>query len=96
MMLAQLADAPVASAAGNPEAGWQLSRQWCTSCHLVDEAGQGTDMAPPFPTIARDEHRSEKWLRAWLTSPHPPMPNLNLSRGQIDDVIAYLKSLAEP
>jgi mono/diheme cytochrome c family protein len=84
----------VASAAGNPEAGWQLARRWCTSCHVVDEAGQGTDMAPAFPTIAREHARDEKWLRGWLMAPHPPMPNMSLSRGEIDDVIAYLKRLA--
>jgi hypothetical protein len=26
-------------------------------------------------------------------SPHPPMPNISLSRQQIDDIVAYLSSL---
>lgn len=29
----------------------------------------------------------------WLEAPHPLMSHLNLSRGEIDDIIAYLDSL---
>lgn len=83
-----------ARAAGNPEAGWQLAQRWCTGCHVVDAAGHGTDAAPAFPAVAQRRRQDESWLRAWLTSPHPPMPNINLSRGEIDDVVAYLRSLS--
>jgi hypothetical protein len=31
--------------------------------------------------------------RAFLLAPHPPMPDLNLSRADIDDISAYLDSL---
>jgi mono/diheme cytochrome c family protein len=81
-------------AAGDAEAGHKLAQLWCTSCHIVDAPahGAGADTAPPFPTIAR-QHRDRAWIRAWLAAPHPPMPNLNLSRQQIDDVLAYLDSL---
>jgi cytochrome c len=85
-----------AQTAGDREAGWQLARRWCTGCHVVDMSGYGTDTAPPFPTIARERGKDQRWLRAWLISPHPPMPNMSLSRGEIDDVIAYLESLARP
>ncbi len=87
------ARAPSASAAGEPEAGWQLARRWCTGCHVIDMAGHGTDAAPAFATIAR-ERTDRRWVRAWLEAPHPPMPNMHLSRGEIDDVIAYLDSLS--
>jgi mono/diheme cytochrome c family protein len=81
-----------ARAAGDAEAGRKLARLWCTSCHIVDETPRGADTAPPFPTIA-ERHQDRAWIRAWITAPHPPMPNLNLSRQQIDDVVAYLDSL---
>lgn len=84
-----------ASAAGNAEAGWQLARQWCSGCHVVDSTGRGTDVAPPFGTIAQ-QRGNRQWVRAWLQSPHPAMPNLHLSRGEIDDIVAYLDSLAAP
>lgn len=81
-------------AAGDAEAGHRLARQWCTGCHIVDSAVQGPDTAPSFPSIARRSAGDQGWLRAWLAAPHPPMPNFNLSRQQIDDVVAYLGSLA--
>jgi cytochrome c len=86
---------PTASAqsVGDREAGWNLARQWCVDCHVIDYAGHGADTAPAFPAIARERRGDQRWLRAWLAKPHPPMPNLNLSRGEIDDVIAYLESL---
>ena len=83
-----------AQAAGNAQAGHTLARLWCSSCHVVDESGAGRDTAPPFATIASSRHADNRWLRLWLTQPHPPMPNFNLSRQEIDDIIAYLSSLA--
>lgn len=83
----------VPAAAGDAAAGRQLARQWCASCHLVDRSTQGPDTAPPFQAIARRHPRNDGWVRAWLSTPHPPMPNLNLSRRQIDDIVAYLESL---
>jgi mono/diheme cytochrome c family protein len=82
-----------AAAAGDAQAGRNLAQRWCSGCHVVDQSGRGPDTAPPFPTIARQSQDDQGWLRAWLTAPHPPMPDLNLSRQQIDDVIAYLDSL---
>ena len=32
-------------------------------------------------------------LRAFLVAPHPPMPNFNLPREQIEDLVAHIKSL---
>ena len=81
-------------AAGDPVNGHDLARTWCTGCHLVDSTSQGGDAAPPFATIAAKNAGNEAALRGWLTNPHPPMPNLNLSRLEIDDIIAYLMSLA--
>jgi len=82
------------AAAGDAQAGHLLARQWCTGCHIVDDSNQGRDTAPPFATIARRHAGDRGWVRAWLNSSHPSMPNFNLSRQQIDDVIAYLDSLA--
>jgi mono/diheme cytochrome c family protein len=84
-----------AFAAGNVEAGHQLARIWCSSCHLVDSSGQARDAAPPFAAIAKRRAADRAWLRAWLISPHPPMPNFNLTRQQIDDIVAYLQSLPQ-
>lgn len=83
-------------AAGDRNTGSLLARQWCSGCHIVDASGQGSDAAPSFQRIARDRNEDQAWLKAWLVSPHPSMPNMNLSREEIDDVVAYLSSLAKP
>lgn len=89
-----LCAASAAMAAGDEQAGKDLARRWCTGCHVVDRSGAGTDTAPPFPAIARQHSQDQTWLRAWLAEPHPPMPNLNLTRQEIDDIVAYLDSLS--
>lgn len=82
-----------AQASGDPQNGLRLARQWCTGCHVVEPAGRGGDSGPPFHEVANWPDRTPATMRAWLTNPHPPMPNLGLSRREIDDVIAYLDSL---
>ncbi|MFO0998400.1 MAG: cytochrome c [Alphaproteobacteria bacterium] len=84
---------PLRADAGDAESGHALARQWCSSCHLVEPGTSGGDQAPPFESIANDPTRTPARLRGWLASPHPPMPDLKLSRTQIDDVMAYLESL---
>ena len=80
--------------AGDAAAGRALAQTWCANCHIVGNAKQGQDTAPPLATIAARRGQNPDWLRAWLTAPHPPMPNLNLSRAEIEDIVAYLGSLA--
>lgn len=82
--------------AGDARHGIMLARNWCAGCHVVEPGGRGADTAPPFMTIANDPKRPPSALRAWLLQPHPPMPNMNLSRAEIDDIVAYLQSLKTP
>jgi mono/diheme cytochrome c family protein len=82
-------------AAGNVEAGRQLVNTSCTTCHLAPEVRAGTDSAPPFAIIARNNKNRPGWIRTWLTDPHPPMQGINLTRQQIEDVIVYLMSLPQ-
>ena len=82
-----------AEAAGSPEAGRQLVTRSCSSCHATESSATATDNAPPFSAVAKTNKENPAWIRGWLMSPHPPMPNISLSRQQIDDIIAYLSSL---
>jgi mono/diheme cytochrome c family protein len=77
----------------DPAEGRRLARQWCTSCHIVAPGTSGSDAARPFESVAKDPNFTEDGLRAWLADPHPPMPNLNLSRAEIDAIVAYIESL---
>ncbi len=65
----------------------------CSSCHATEASTTATDNAPPFSDVAKTNKERPAWIRGWLTSPHPPMPNISLSRQQIDDIVAYLSSL---
>ena len=81
------------AAAGNAEAGRQLVMRSCSSCHATESSTTATDNAPPFSAVAKTNKERPAWIRGWLMSPHPPMPNISLSRQQIDDIVAYLASL---
>jgi mono/diheme cytochrome c family protein len=82
-----------ALAQGDPAAGRDILRSWCTACHVVDLEGTGADAGPALPTLLAGKQRSADEIRGWLADPHPPMPNLNLSRQEIEDILAYLESL---
>jgi cytochrome c len=83
-----------AQAQGDAEAGQMLTQLWCTGCHVVDEAGYGADVGPALPRLLGDDLRTGDEIRGWLADPHPPMPDLDLTRQEIEDIVAYLESLA--
>ena len=82
---------------GDAAEGERLAKVWCASCHLVGP-GQtaATTEAPPFESIAGRATDDLGWLRAFLTDPHPPMPQFSLSRDEIRDLAAYIASLKKP
>jgi len=82
-----------ALAQSDPVAGRDIVRSWCTACHVVDLEGTGADAGPALPTLLAGKQRSADEIRGWLADPHPPMPNLNLSRQEIENILAYLESL---
>jgi mono/diheme cytochrome c family protein len=96
--LVMLAAPPArAQEAGDAAAGAALARTWCSECHLVDRRQvRGNDAVPPFAAIAAMPSTTSMSLRAFLTTPHGRMPDLRLSRGEIDDVVAYILSLQPP
>ena len=80
---------------GDTVAGERLARNWCSSCHVVGPgAEQGTSNgAPTFAAIARMKSTTPMALTVFLQTPHGRMPDLHLSRGEIDNLIAYIISL---
>ena len=92
--IASLSVGSAALAEGSAAAGKRLAQQWCAGCHQVEPKAPAKDVAPPFASLGVRKGKDPGWVRAWLTNPHPPMQGINLSRQQIDDVVAYLQSLA--
>ena|SRR5579864_2184527 len=74
--------------------GGELAQRWCASCHVVGDGGPTTaPQGPPsFRAIAQGGLSAEQ-LRAFLSHPHGAMPDLALSRSEIDDLIAYIGTL---
>ncbi len=85
-----------AGAAFEAANGKTLAEKWCSSCHLVspDQAKASAD-APPFASIAERTDEDLDRLAFFLLDPHPVMPNFSLSRDQITDLVAYIKSLKQ-
>ena len=94
-LTAAFACSQVATAyAADPKQGAEMAKQWCASCHLVSEGqASATTEAPPFGTIARRSPDEFAALAGFLADPHPPMPDLSLTREEIRDLLAYIAGL---
>jgi mono/diheme cytochrome c family protein len=95
LFIAACVPAIPASAAGDAAEGEKIAQQWCASCHVIGRKPMASDKAPAFAALAADPAKSEAYLKAWITNPHPAMPNFNLSRQTTDDLVAYIRSLGE-
>ncbi len=86
-----------ASAQQQPNAGTgeRLARQWCASCHLVaaDQRAPAPDTAPPFASIAARPSATPGALRTLIQMPYPRMPQIALTRDEVEHIIAYIVSL---
>jgi len=84
-----------ALAAGDPLSGEGIAARWCANCHATATGAplRGTDGAPPFSTILAKPGSTDAWLRGVLRAPHQNMPDLQLERRELEDLIAYLGSL---
>ena len=79
--------------------GRRIAERDCTLCHEVrpGETGPGAmASAPPFQLVARMPSTTELALRVFLRTSHAGMPNILLSEAEIDDIVAYIVSLAPP
>jgi mono/diheme cytochrome c family protein len=95
MLLACVSQEVRAQEIGDAAAGRQLAERWCASCHVVTaKADSGTSNgAPTFVAIGRAKSTTYLSMRAFLQTPHDRMPDLHLSRDEVDDLTAYLLSL---
>lgn len=91
LMTVLLAALPIAAhAAGDTQAGRKVAEAWCKPCHAMG-APASSDVAPPFSDIIAA--RTPQSIAAFLANPHGRMPDIQLSRQQIEDVTAYILGL---
>ncbi len=99
MAMALLAGLAPPAFAQDPEAGREIATRLCSRCHAIasGEASPAAN-APAFPTLGR------RWplgaLREALAEgivvghSEPPMPEFSFTPRRIDDLIAYLETVA--
>lgn len=82
---------PHVAAAADVAKGQTLAKRWCATCHVVaSDQSSATGEAPPFAVIAKTPGLNADKLTKFLLSPHPKMPDMNLSRSEAGDLAAYI------
>lgn len=80
---------------GDPSAGRVIAQRSCAQCHVIgDKESQAVvNGVPTFVGLARDKSMTTARLQGFMQAPHPPMPDLALTRREINDATAYILSL---
>lgn len=76
-------------------AGKALAAQWCAHCHSISPEQTGSVQAdvPDFAFIANKDGQTAEGIQNSILSPHPPMPDLRLSRDTVANLSLYILSL---
>ena len=81
---------------GDVVAGHALAQKHCGACHALDKTSKSPKPeAPPFRTLHEryPVEGLEEALAEGMVTLHPDMPEITFAPDDIDDFIAYLKSL---
>lgn len=91
-----LSVASVQAADGNAGLGQKLAQEWCAKCHAIGPYGPSPlQIAPPFRELHLRygvEDLAESFAEG-ITVGHPTMPVFRFDPDQIQNLIAYLKTL---
>jgi mono/diheme cytochrome c family protein len=88
----------IASAAASAQdvgRGQRLAETWCASCHVVNRNASEASAtgAPTFVAVAGEQGQTREKLLAAMNPQHSRMPDLQLSKQQQEDLVAYIFSL---
>lgn len=72
--------------------GERLSQRLCASCHVVrpDQTSSAVAGVPSFRALA---DLPGQRIFSILILPHAPMPNMQLTRNEIADIVAFIDDL---
>ncbi|MET0876513.1 MAG: cytochrome c [Tardiphaga sp.] len=94
--VAVLCMAPAMAASPAEQRGMAFALNNCARCHSIDRVtASPLNIAPPFRTLHK-RYRIEMLAEALaegITTGHPTMPEYQLDPDQINDLLAYLKTL---
>ena len=81
---------------GRAQRGFTFAQTNCSQCHAISRVGDSPmPEAPAFRTLHTRypvENLAEAFAEGFTTG-HPSMPEFQLDAAQINDLIAYLKSV---
>jgi mono/diheme cytochrome c family protein len=87
---------PVRAERGDATLGQRLAQEWCAKCHAIGPVGASPlQVAPPFRELHlryNVEDLAESLGEGILVG-HPSMPAFRFDPDQIENLIAYLKTL---
>ena len=95
-VLAVLGCCATASHAADIVQGKALARSLCSNCHIVapgEAPAEVTAGIPDFKAIADKDGQTADKILAAILSPHPPMPQVQLSTFERGNLAAYILSL---
>ncbi len=91
VLLAAVTTLSQAAVAANVANGERLAKRWCAACHVVaTDQKTGNTQVAPFSAIAKLPGFDAGKLALYLLTPHPKMPDMNLSRDEAADLAAYI------
>lgn len=76
--------------------GLTIARTYCARCHSIDRVTPSPlTIAPPFRTLHKKYpvENLQEALAEGISTGHPTMPEFRFDPAQINDFIAFLKSL---
>ncbi len=84
-----------AAEVGDVQAGENLAKETCASCHAVGpgEMNSPVAAAPAFQAVADSPGMNRRALIVFFRTPHKEMPNLVIQGDEADNIIAYILSL---
>jgi mono/diheme cytochrome c family protein len=87
---------PALAEGGNAVFGQRLAKEWCAKCHAIGPFGTSPlQIAPPFRELhlRYDVEDLAESLAEGIRAGHPAMPEFRFDPDQIENFIAYLKTL---
>ena len=86
-----------AQAGDDPAKGREAALKWCSRCHVVGDHDPygGIDSTPWFPTFAAQPGiYPPAHIRTFNERPPHPPQDIRISGSEMDDLMAYVESLA--
>lgn len=78
--------------------GKKIAEKLCVGCHIVGKEAASASVpvdVPSFERIANMPGQTAQSIAGAIVIPHPPMPQIQLTREEIGDIAAYILTLKD-